>query len=122
MARNTEFTINVDSNIGTRIKELRLIQGLSRDQLGKKIFVSHQQLQKYENATNRVSAGKLLLIAKSLGVDIQYFFEGIECDDTILPTHHQKMSMVVSRNFMRIINPEVQTLVNSLVAGLAKVK
>lgn len=39
--------------------------------------VSYQQLQKYENGNNRVSAGRLYLIAHVLKVDVGYFYQGL---------------------------------------------
>ena len=44
-------------------------------ELAKKIGVSAQQLQKYENAKNRISAARLSLIAKVLDKDISYFYQ-----------------------------------------------
>ena len=43
--------------------------------IGKKIGVSAQQLRKYENAKNRISAARLSLIAKVLDNDISYFYQ-----------------------------------------------
>lgn len=43
--------------------------------IGKKIGVSTQQLRKYENAKNRISAARLSLIAKVLDKDISYFYQ-----------------------------------------------
>ena len=43
--------------------------------IGKKIGVSAQQLRKYENAKNRISAARLSLIAKVLDKDISYFYQ-----------------------------------------------
>ena len=43
--------------------------------IGKKIGVSAQQLPKYENAKNRISAARLSLIAKVLDKDISYFYQ-----------------------------------------------
>ena len=39
------------------------------------IGISFQQLQKYENGQNRISAGRLFGIAKALNVPVGWFFE-----------------------------------------------
>ena len=45
----------MDQIIGKKIYSLRLDNNMSQSELGKKIGVSAQQLQKYENAKNRIS-------------------------------------------------------------------
>lgn len=120
MARHSEFTGKVDKIIGNRIHEQRIAQGLSRQQLADKIGVTHQQLQKYEKGTNRISAGRLAAISKALNKTVSYFFEGIDDDNTdTMPTQHQRMCIEVSRNFMRIENPMHQNAINLLVRTLA---
>jgi transcriptional regulator with XRE-family HTH domain len=50
--------------------------GISQAKLGKALGVSFQQIQKYENGFNRVSASSLARIASFLQVTEQFFFEG----------------------------------------------
>ena len=119
MARKSEFTEKVDIIIGMKIHELRIAMGLSRQQLALRINVTHQQLQKYEKGTNRISAGRLASIAKALRKPVAYFFD--EIDQThAMPTQHQRMCIEVSRNFMRIKSPMHQNAVNLLVRTLAE--
>ncbi|HYD26358.1 helix-turn-helix transcriptional regulator [Brevundimonas sp.] len=59
---------DIDDRVGARIKELRKAAGLSQTELGRRIGVTFQQVQKYENGGNRVSASKLWLIARCFGV------------------------------------------------------
>ena len=66
----------LDIDIGRRIKLRRIQLGLSRSDLARKIGpVAFQQVQKYENGTDRVSASRLYLIAEALGVG---FFYGLD--------------------------------------------
>lgn len=58
-----------DVEIGRRIRQQRMFLGLSQDDVAKKLNISFQQLQKYENGFNRISAGRLVEIAKILKVD-----------------------------------------------------
>lgn len=120
MARKNEFTERIDKQIGMRIHELRISMGLSRQQLSEKIGVTHQQLQKYEKGTNRISAGRLVAISAALNKTPSFFFENIHEDDEILPTQHQRMCIEVSRNFLRIENPVHQNAINLLVRTLAE--
>jgi transcriptional regulator with XRE-family HTH domain len=122
MARKNDYIVEVDKYIGGRIYSLRLAQGFSRQQLSQIIGVTHQQLQKYEKGTNRISVGRLVLIAKALSKDISYFYEGLEsADSEPVVTQHQRMCIEVSRNFMKIQNSEHQTAVNTLVKSLSKI-
>ena len=68
----------VDVHVGARIREARLMRGLSQEALGNAIDppVSFQQIQKYEKGANRVSSSRLWEIARALDVDIMYLFDG----------------------------------------------
>ncbi len=123
MARKDEFTIRVDTLIGMKIHELRISMGLSRQQLASKIGVTHQQLQKYEKGTNRISAGRIAAIAKAMNKSVAFFFENLnETENDKLPTGHQRMCIEVSRNFLRVKNPMHQNAINLLVRTLAENK
>ncbi len=57
----------VDIYVGQMIRAQRKLVGLSQSDLAAAIGVSFQQVQKYEKASNRVSASVLVAIAKALG-------------------------------------------------------
>jgi transcriptional regulator with XRE-family HTH domain len=121
MARKNDYILEIDKLIGTRIYTLRLTRGLTRQKLAELIGVTHQQLQKYENGINRISVGRLVLIAKALRKSVNYFYEGSEGnnpEDKV--TQHQLMCIEVSRNFMKIRKAEHQNAVNTLVKSLTK--
>lgn len=65
---------DIDRAVGIKLRKLRAESGMTLQQLADKIGVSHQQLQKYETGTNRLSAGMLPAIANALGVEIMEFF------------------------------------------------
>jgi transcriptional regulator with XRE-family HTH domain len=67
----------IDKLIGKKIYNLRVDRGISRSDLAKKAGVSQQQIAKYEDATNKISASRLALLAKVLNKDISYFYESI---------------------------------------------
>lgn len=72
----------VDRLVGDRIRRRRILMGLTQDQLGEALGISYQQIQKYETGANRVSAGRLYLISKSLDVSPGWFFDPIKSDAT----------------------------------------
>ena len=63
-----------DIHIGERVKFYRLVKKLSQRQLGEELGVTSQQVQKYENGTNRISASGLYAISERLGVHVVQFF------------------------------------------------
>jgi transcriptional regulator with XRE-family HTH domain len=62
------------------MRERRIMLGLTQQQMAELIGVTYQQAHKYEKGVNRVAAGRLYNIAQALGVDVGYFFEGLESD------------------------------------------
>jgi len=119
MRRGNEETQRLDKIIGTKMNELRVSSGLSSQQLATAIGVTHQQIRKYEQGRDRIASSRLHLAAKALKVPTSFFFEGMEDGHQPLPTQHLRMCIELSRNFLRIKNPEHQTAVNKLVATLA---
>lgn len=61
--------------IGNQIRKGRMLRGLTQKELSQKIKepITFQQLQKYEQAINRISVELLLKIAKILDLPISYF-------------------------------------------------
>jgi len=64
----------VDVEVGRRIRVQRMARGMSQTELGKRIGVTFQQVQKYEKGANRVGAGRLTRIATVLEVPVSTFF------------------------------------------------
>ena len=120
MARRHDYISEVDEFIGKKIYNLRLARGFSREKLGKAICVTQQQIQKYEDGSNRMSAGRLVLIAKALGKTPEFFYEGLGNDYEPIITQHQRMCLEVSRNFMKLSSARYKEAVNTLLRSLAK--
>lgn len=69
---------SVDVHVGNRVRAARAACHMSQEQLGKKLGISFQQVQKYEKGTNRIGASRLFEIAVNLGIkDMNYFYEGL---------------------------------------------
>jgi transcriptional regulator with XRE-family HTH domain len=66
----------MDALVGSRLRSRRKQLRISQERLGKEVGVSFQQVQKYENGTNRIGAGRLAEISKVLDVPVAYFFTG----------------------------------------------
>ncbi len=51
---------------------------MTQQQLGDKVGIRFQQIQKYETGTNRISASRIWDIAAAMEVPVSFFFEGID--------------------------------------------
>ena len=70
----------VDVLVGQNIRLCRLQQGLSQTELGQRIGLTFQQIQKYEKGANRVGAGRLTQIADALRIPLGTLFDGRPTD------------------------------------------
>lgn len=68
------------ADIGKRLRMRRLMLGMSQQTLASGIGVTFQQVQKYENGTNRVSASRMQQIAGVLQTPVASLYENIELD------------------------------------------
>lgn len=59
-----------DQNIGAALRHHRIARGLSQPKLGDMIGVCHQQIQKYENGTDRLAASTAVDLAEQFGVTV----------------------------------------------------
>ena len=66
---------DIDRLVGARLRSLRTVQDRTLAELGAELGISHQQLQKYETGTNRMSAGMLWQASKVLGIRVEEFFD-----------------------------------------------
>jgi transcriptional regulator with XRE-family HTH domain len=64
--------------VGTRIREARYRLKMSQSGLAVQYGVAFQQIQKYDNAANRVSIGRLVKIAAVLGVTVTFLLTGAQ--------------------------------------------
>jgi transcriptional regulator with XRE-family HTH domain len=112
-------TAAIDDHVGRRIRERRILLGLTQQELGEMIGVTYQQAHKYERGINRVSAGRLFEIARVLSAPITYFYEGIEQEGPRQIIPHQRMLLEITRNFAEIRNEKHQEAVSRLARVLS---
>jgi transcriptional regulator with XRE-family HTH domain len=116
--------LDVDHYVSLRIRQRRIMLGLTQQQMAELIGVTYQQAHKYETGINRISAGRLYQIAQALGVEIGYFFDDIEPDQQsraksseMMP--QQRMLLELARNFAAIGNRKHQDAICNLARVLA---
>ena len=112
----------MDLAVGARIRIRRNVLGLTQSQLAEGVGVSFQQVQKYENAGNRVSASMLVKIASALettvaaivGEDGQAPVEAIVCAQLATPGAAHLLAA-----FAEIPEAETRNALLAIVEGLA---
>ena len=73
----------IDLHVASRLRERRVVLGISQLNLAAALSLSFQQVHKYEQGKSRISAGRLYDFSKVLGVPITFFFEGAA--DALMP-------------------------------------
>jgi transcriptional regulator with XRE-family HTH domain len=111
---------DVDRYIGARIRARRIMLGLTQQQMAELVGVTYQQAHKYEKGINRVSAGRLYSIAQALGVEVSYFFEGLQTADRIVPSPQQRMLLDLARHYLNIPVREQREAIIALARALAR--
>jgi transcriptional regulator with XRE-family HTH domain len=119
-SRPTARASLADRHVGARIRERRIMLGLSQQQLAQLIGVTYQQAHKYERGLNRISAGRLYEIAQVLSAPVSWFFEGLATDiATVELTPRQRMCLELARNFAAIDNERHQEALSQMARALA---
>ncbi|MCR4917640.1 MAG: helix-turn-helix domain-containing protein [Alphaproteobacteria bacterium] len=68
---------SIDQHIGKRLQLRRTMMGLSLKDLANVCGVTFQQIQKYENADNRISASRLFELGAAMQTPVSFFFMGL---------------------------------------------
>ena len=96
---------------------------MSQTELGKRVGVTFQQVQKYEKGVNRVGAGRLQRIGEVLEVPISYFFGTSDTDapDTkaVLGFLDTARALRLLRAYSRIKDPNAQRALVELAEQIA---
>lgn len=118
--------INLDSFIGQKVRLRRSSLGITQVELGEKLGVSFQQIQKYEKGKNRISASTLFQISTILGVSFSYFVNGYakeavlhDNEDVSYQVHDDRESILLLNYFSKIKDPDLKKQILDLVEKMA---
>lgn len=109
----------VDKHVGLRIRERRLMLGLRQQQMAKQIDVCSQQVHKYENGMDRITAGRLAEVAEALAVEVSYFFQGMDAGETFQSTSHERTMLDLAQSFISMPNRHHQEAICVLARAMA---
>ena len=117
----------IDIQVGNRVRIRRMLIGMSQERLGDLLGLTFQQVQKYENGTNRVGSGRLARIARVLDVPIARFFvnrstgeEGVAEGDTVTDLLSSPYALRMLRAINNIPDDKVRLSLVTLTESLAK--
>jgi transcriptional regulator with XRE-family HTH domain len=71
---------DIDRHLGSRLQKLRRQNGVSASALAEAVGSTQQQISRYENGENKVSAAQLYRMAQSLNTPISWFFQSLGSD------------------------------------------
>lgn len=109
-----------DIQVGSNIRRLRALRGMSQETLGDALGITFQQIQKYEKGTNRVSASRLVRMAEVFAVRIDVLFEGVGAtadDGGVLPAISRE-AILLATDFETIADAKVRVSIRGLVRSL----
>jgi transcriptional regulator with XRE-family HTH domain len=114
----------VDLEVARRVRQRRIMLGLTQQRLAELIGVTYQQAHKYEVGTSRLSIGRLHLIARALGVEVGYFFETVDPGgaDRTGPEGmwaQRRTMLQLARDFLRIGSRKEQEALCAFARALA---
>jgi transcriptional regulator with XRE-family HTH domain len=107
----------IDQFVGARLRDRRLMLGLTQRDLANRAGASQQRIYKYELGKASVTAALLYEIAAVLDTSVDYFFDGFEADDAVqvIPP----MLFTLMRNICEIKREEHLEAISQLVRSLA---
>lgn len=122
LLNNRELTN--DELIGLKVKEARVLAGMSMLALGKELGVTFQQIQKYEKGLNRISAGALSKISVIVNQPIQFFFKDVSNGKISSPVNsdlcsEDEVSSVLD-NYKGIKKQSIRTSLGKIIEELKK--
>src|ERR1700732_1444750 len=115
-ARRTPRARDLDRYIGQRLRERRLMQGMSQGELAKAVGLAFQQIQKYETGTDRISASRLFDCAAALDTPFGWFVEGATSTLDAVASDRQPHTLELHRAVNDVMDPGCVTAL----AGLAR--
>jgi transcriptional regulator with XRE-family HTH domain len=110
---------NIDLIVGGRIRERRIVLGLTQRRLAEQVGTTYQQVHKYERGINSVSAGRLYQLATVLKAPVDWFFDGIGKKISRKLTTRERVCLELARNFGQIASREHQAAVSQLARALS---
>jgi transcriptional regulator with XRE-family HTH domain len=114
----------IDVHVGAKLRQRRTLVGMGQTTLGEAVGITFQQVQKYENGGNRISASKLFDFAQALGVEPAYFFEDAPAGKKAAPLTSddplaKRETLELVRDYVRIGKPALRQTIREMVRAIS---
>src|SRR5262245_10936906 len=116
-----------DQLVARNIRYQRIQRGMSQEAVADELGLTFQQLQKYEKGVNRISIGRLVRIARILGVPLTVLLDGVEesggheVSATLTDRLSDRLSVRLIEAFASIPQPETRRAFVVLLEQIASV-
>lgn len=111
------MTQTLDEKLGKRLREIRLMKGISQKTLAQRVGITFQQVQKYESGQNRMSASRLFTIAQRLNVPLDAFYGASQPEQLSIA---DERALRLMKYYHDIAYPPLQEAVTQLSKSLAE--
>ena len=124
----------VDVHVGKRVRLRRTLLGMSQTKLGDALKLTFQQVQKYENGSNRIGASRLYQVSQILGVPVSYFFDEMDQLTAVANENApsaasggtpsdlvaKRETLELVRAYYRIVNPKVRRGIVDMIRAIGR--
>ena len=77
----------IDAHVGAQMHKRRVQISMQLDKMARHLGVSVKEIEQFESGSSRIDAERLLAIARLLGVQPSYFFEGLYDTPSVSQMH-----------------------------------
>ena len=110
----------VDVHVGAWVRRRRTQLGMSQTALSDVLGLTFQQVQRYENATNRIAASRLYDLSQALDVPVGYFFEEMPPEVAASsPALGERETLELLRAHRKIKSPKIRKRLYEITKALA---
>ena len=122
---STKAIQGTDIYVGAKIREGRILLGMSQEGLANKLDLTFQQVQNYEKGTNRVSCSRLAVISTVLRQPIPWFFpkqvSTTPPDDPMSIMAQSNQGIALARAFAKMTD-ESRHIIVRIATGIAALR
>jgi transcriptional regulator with XRE-family HTH domain len=109
---------DADRSTGQQVRLARKISKMSQQKLAAEMGVTYQQVQKYENGTDRIGAGRLSQVALTTDHPVGFFFN---FDGEALDTSSTRTDPLADNAIQKLIAAASTIRSKALLANLSQV-
>jgi transcriptional regulator with XRE-family HTH domain len=111
----------IDQHVGKKLRENRRLLNMSQQDVSELLGISYQQIQKYESGVNRISAGRLYILARIMQIPVQKFYEGLAITDHSIggnPADADNTASNITASIQELPNSDVRLALENLVYAI----